>query len=258
MKITLQPVANPWLPLFRPNPQAPLRLFCFPFAGGSALAYRHWGTRLPGVELCPVELPGRGTRLPERPFTQLPPLVEAMAEALLPHLDKPFAFFGHSMGALTSFELARYLRRVHNREPLHLFVSAHRAPHLPRVEAPTYLLPDQELVEELRQLDGTPEELLNHPEMMQLMLPIIRADFEVCERYDYHEEAAILTCPVTALGGLTDGQVSRWQLEGWREQTRGSCTVRMFPGGHFYLLDEQSSFIPMMARTLHELIQEIG
>src|ERR1039458_7197841 len=103
---------DPWISCRRPGPEARLRLFCFPYAGAGALIFRTWSDGLPAdVEVCPVQLPGRGTRLMERPFTQLSLLIEALAQALVPFLDKPFAFFGHSLGALVSFELARRIRR---------------------------------------------------------------------------------------------------------------------------------------------------
>ncbi len=175
-----------WLRSPKPNPQASLRLFCFPYVGGGALIFRTWPNSLPATaEVCPVELPGRGTRLKETPFTRLLPLVQALAQALLPHLDKPFAFFGHSMGALISFELTRQLRRLYGLVPLHLFVSAHRAPQLPDPDPPIHTLPEAEFMEELRCLNGTPKEVLEQPELMELMLPILRADFALCETYIY-------------------------------------------------------------------------
>src|SRR5262249_13687929 len=113
-----------WLACARPRPQADIRLFCFPYAGGGASVFRGWADGLPAsVEVCPVQLPGRGTRFREPAFTRLPPLIEALAESLRPHLDRPFAFFGHSLGALVAFELARYLHQHQGREPVRLFVS---------------------------------------------------------------------------------------------------------------------------------------
>src|SRR2546421_132109 len=148
-----------WFPRLQSNPEANLRLFCFPYAGGSSRLFYRWQEGLPAsVEVVPVELPGRGMRLSQPPFANLRPMVQAIVEAIAPRLDKPFAFFGHSMGALISLELARALRREHGREPVHLFVSGRRAPHLPETLPPMHDLPEAEFIEGLRGLNGTPPE----------------------------------------------------------------------------------------------------
>src|SRR5882724_6229499 len=200
---------NSWVGSPKPNGQSRLRLFCFPYAGGNSTIYRSWPDRLPpSIDVWPVHLPGRGGRLHEPAYTQLMPLVEAAAEALLPYLDKPFAFFGHSMGAMISFELSRLLRRRRAPQPLHLSVSGRQAPQVKDWDPPTYNLPEPEFVEELRRLNGTPKGVLEHPELMQLMIPLLRADFEVCQTYSYTPEVP-LDCPVTAFGGLNDQDVTR-------------------------------------------------
>src|SRR5262249_55388812 len=149
------------------------------------------------------------------------------------------AFFGHSMGAMISFELARYLRRKHRLSPHHLFVSGRRAPQIPMTEAPSYNLPESGFYEKLRLLNGTPTEVLEQPELMELVLPMLRADFSVVETYAYTTDAP-LDCPVTAFGGLQDHRVERGMLEAWREQTTSTFTLRMLPGDHFFLNIEQT------------------
>src|SRR4028119_1169798 len=224
-----------WVSWRAPNPQASLRLFCFPYAGGAALTFRTWPDSLPSaIEICPVELPGRGKRITSVPFTRLQLLVQALALALLPYLDKPFAFFGHSMGGLVSFELARLLRREYGLSPVHLFVSAHRAPQVPDPDAPIHALPNPEFLQELRRYNGTPEAVLENAELMQLLLPTLRADFAVVETYAYTPEPPI-DCPITAFGGLDDREVTCNELEAWREQTNASFVLKMFPGEHFFL-----------------------
>lgn len=242
--------APAWLFCHQPRATARLRLFCFPYAGGGASLYRTWAKRLaPSIEVCPVQLPGRENKLGEQPFTRLQPLVEAIAGALSPLLDTPFAFFGHSMGAIISFELARQLRRNRGLEPTHLFVSGHRAPHLPSDEPPTFELPEPELVEELRRLNGTPQAALEHPELLELVLPVLRADMAVCQTYEYVDEPA-LKCPITAIGGLEDVDVSRERLAAWRQHTRAAFKLRMLPGDHFFLHSKQFDLLRIISREI--------
>jgi medium-chain acyl-[acyl-carrier-protein] hydrolase len=242
--------ANPWLYYFEPRPKASVRLFCFPYAGGTALVYRTWAQKLPAsVEVVAIQLPGRTTRIKEPPISKLTDLVEPIASALAPFLDKPFAFFGHSMGALISFEVARFFRRQGQALPWHMFVSGRSAPQLNNESPPLYNLPKEELLPELMQLEGTPREVLEHPELMDLMLPVLRADFSVCDTYEYAEEAP-LPCPITALGGLQDSDVSRQKIEAWREQTSATFTLRMFPGNHFFIHSNEMLLLNLVATQL--------
>lgn len=239
-----------WLSCPKPNSQAKLKLFCYPYAGGNAQTYRAWPFKLPEtVEVHMVNLPGRGTRLREAPITRLTPLVDEIAEAIRPELDKPFVFFGHSMGALIAFELVHRLRKQNHVSPAHLIVSGRGAPHLPKTEPQTHDLPEKEFIDELRRLNGTPTEALEHPELMQLMLPILRADFAICETYVY-EDRPLLDCPIAAFGGLDDSDLTREEIAGWREHTTGSFTMRMFPGNHFYLHTAQVPLLETIAVLL--------
>jgi medium-chain acyl-[acyl-carrier-protein] hydrolase len=227
-----------------------MRLFCFPYAGGGAFIYRNWQESfLATIEVCPVQLPGRGERLKELPFTQIKPLVEATAEALLPFFDKPFAFFGHSMGALISYELAHLLRREQAAAPTHLFVSGHSAPHLRNRQVISYDLPDVEFVEELRRLKGTPEQVFEHPELLNLMIPLLRADFEICETYSSSHEP-LLDCPINAFGGAEDEEVPREKIEGWREHSSGDFSMHILPGGHFFIHTQQPAIVRNVVREL--------
>lgn len=252
MNTGLKPGAPSWLAFHKLNPRASLRLFCFHYAGGSAQVFRDWHDLLPTVEVCPVQLPGRGTRIKEGSITRIAPLVEQLARDLSPKLDMPFAFFGHSMGALVGFELARLLRRERGLKPAQLFVSGRRAPQLRDDAPPSHNLPDDEFIELLRAYKGTPEEALRHPELMTLMLPFLRADFELCETYAYQPEAPF-DCPLTAFGGLGDGGIRREQLDAWREHTTGSFSLRMFPGEHFFINDNRPLLLQVLARELYQL-----
>ncbi len=237
-----------WIVGRKPNPQARLRLFCFPYAGGAASVFRNWSDGLPAdIEVCPIQFPGRGTRLMESPFSQLALLVEALTEALLPLLDKPFALFGHSLGSLVSFELARKLRANHQVRPIRLFVSAGPAPQIPHRRPPIHTLPEREFAAELHRLNGTPEELLDHKELMEIVLPSLRADFALYESYQY-SAGPPLDCPISTFGGLNDQKVSHSDLEAWRDQTSLSFSIRMFPGDHFFLKTTQ----PLLLRALSQ------
>jgi surfactin synthase thioesterase subunit len=250
-----QITSNAWLLLPEPNPQARLRLFCFPYAGGTAQVFRGWPAKLPRtVETLAVQPPGRGARMKEAPFTSMTALVEAAAEALLPQLDRPFAFFGHSLGARVGFELSRLLRRQGGPHPLALFISGANAPQLPPTEEPIHELPDDELIEALRDLKGTPAEVLDNAELMQFMLPLLRADFKVNESYAYGDEPP-LDCPIMAFGGSEDDQVSRERLEAWREQTSALFTLRMLPGDHFFLHSSQELLLRELSQRLGQLSQ---
>lgn len=232
------------------NDQAKIRLFCFPYAGGTNLIYRTWAKALgPSISVCTAHLPGRERRLTEKPYTSAQSLVEVAAEAITPYLDLPFAFFGHSMGALLSFELARQLRRLNQPLPKHLFLSGRCAAQLGVRERLTYNLPAKEFAEELRRLNGTPPAVLEHQELMDLMIPLIRADFEVCQTYQYTQEPA-LDCPITAFGGLSDHDVTREKVGAWREQTARAFRLCMMPGDHFFVHSAQDRILGIISQEL--------
>jgi medium-chain acyl-[acyl-carrier-protein] hydrolase len=239
-----------WVSCPSPNPQAQLRLFCFPYAGGGASIFHAWGANLPQeIEVCPIQLPGRENRLREPPYSWLPRLVQKLVGVLSPYLEGPFAFFGHSMGALISFELARQLRRQGLRGPLHLLVSAHCGPRRPYPLPPLSQIPTPALIEQLRCLGGTPDELLNDAQMIQFLLPVLRADFAICETYTYTDDAP-LDCAISAFGGLQDRHVRGEDLAAWREQTNGPFALRMFPGGHFFLHNAREPLVRAIGESL--------
>ncbi len=228
-----------------------LRLFCLPYAGGGASIYRLWPDELPDdLEVCAIQLPGRESRLREPTFTAVAPLVRELARALLPELSLPFALVGHSMGALIAFELVRLLRREHGLSPVYLFVSARRAPQLPSLDAPIHLLPQPAFVDHLlRRYNGIPQAVLREPELMEIFLPTLRADFTVIETYRYAADEP-LGCPITAFGGLQDDLVTRSELAGWQEQTRAAFDLHMFPGTHFFLHQQRPSMLRIVAGHL--------
>ncbi len=197
--------------------------------------FRSWQKEVPAeIEICPVQLPGRESRLREPRYDRLGPLINDLSSALLPLMDLPFVFFGHSMGSIVSFELAVKLRNEGKKGPLALLLSGRRAPHRPDPFPPLHALPEEEFKQELRRLNGTPEEVLNHPELMELLTPVLRADFAVCETYE-HAPTEPLSIPVAAFGGHGDEEVATEDLEGWQRYSTGGFKVRMFEGDHFFL-----------------------
>jgi medium-chain acyl-[acyl-carrier-protein] hydrolase len=228
---------SPWLLASpRSSQRNSLRLFCFPYAGGAASAYRLWSAGLaPEVEVCPVQLPGRGSRFRETPFRDAKDLVVAAADGLRPMMDVPFALFGHSMGAVVAFELSRELRRRAWPGPVLLAVSGRQAPPRPSPLPDFGHLPDPEFLREVRgRYDGIPAEVLAEEELLQLLLPVLRADILALETYPYTPEPP-LDCPISCFGGEEDRHVSRDDLEAWAVHTRAGSKVRIFPGGHFFI-----------------------
>ncbi|MEW6491282.1 MAG: beta-ketoacyl synthase N-terminal-like domain-containing protein [Cyanobacteriota bacterium] len=244
--------ANPWVTPLQRNSQARLRLFCFPYAGAGASIFRTWLEELPPeIEICPIQLPGRENRLKETPFTRLSPLIQTLAPLLSPYLDIPFAFFGHSLGALLSFELAREFRSSNFPSPVHLFVSGSRAPQIPDLDVPIHRLPEPKFLESLRRLNGTRPEVLQNPELLQVFLPALRSDFAILETYFYATQER-LDCPITAFGGMEDSKVSHEQLDAWRNQTRGEFKLQLFPGDHFFLHNNRQPLLQAIAREIQK------
>jgi medium-chain acyl-[acyl-carrier-protein] hydrolase len=237
----------------KPRPRARLRLFCFPYAGGGAAAFRTWADLAPDLDICAVQAPGRETRMRDAPFYRIEPLVEAATDAIRPLLDQPFAFFGHSVGAFVAFEVARRLRRENAPLPGHLFMAGCPAPQKHVVDRPIHDFPDDELKEELRRYKGTPDEVLQHGELMNLLLPLLRADFSVYETYSPAPDAPF-DIPMSALGGLEDEDATRDELDAWREHTTKSFVLRMFPGNHFFLHSARTKLLGSVLQDLGRLL----
>lgn len=229
---------------------ATLRLFCFPYAGGGASVFSNWKRELPAyIQVCPVQLPGRESRVIEDPMDSVEAIVDSLVSEISPFLHTPFAFFGHSMGALIAFETARQLHSKHHVAPTHLFVSGKTAPHLPYPRNSLHNLPDDQFKKELQLMQGTPEEVLQNDELMDIVMPQLRADFTAVETYVYRP-GEVLPCPISAFGGLQDHDVSIESLQAWQEHTQGPFQVQMLEGNHFFLHQQEHEVI---GRVLHEL-----
>lgn len=206
------------------------------------------------LEICPVQLPGREDRLGVAPYTDISSLLQDISTTLLPHLSVPFAFFGHSMGSLIAFELARYLRRCHNIMPVRLFLSASIAPQLLGTTSSNILhlhhLSDAEFIQQIMQMyDHIPHMINDNDELIELILPVLRADFELCESYVYVHERP-LSCPISLFGGLQDIHATREELIEWHKQTTSSFTLHMLDGKHFFVDD---SYIDMLQAIMQDM-----
>ncbi|HZO70892.1 MAG TPA: alpha/beta fold hydrolase [Ktedonobacteraceae bacterium] len=246
-----------WLPYWKAQKGSCLRLFCLHYAGGSASLFRQWQQMMPlGVEVCAIQLPGREARISEAPFSEAAEVVQALAQVLTPYLDMPFILFGHSMGALLSFELARQLRRENLPMPMHLFVSAHRAPQLPYRLPRLHDLEQDAFIQSLRRLSSIPAEVLANEEFLQHIIPLLRADFALCEQHSYSPERP-LDCSISVFGGLADDRVTRQELLAWRAQTKAPFVLQMFPGDHFFLQSAQNQLVQVIADVLMRFVDTL-
>lgn len=214
------------------------------------MMFRPWPALLPkDVEVCPIQLPGHDSRWREPLLTDCLTIVDELAGVLKPYLDKPFAFFGHSMGGLIGFELARELSRRGRKTPKHLFISGRMSPRILFPRTIRSDMPEDEFIAALRQLNGTPSEVLDHPELMELVGPILRADIAVCESFRYQEDQP-LECPITVFGGLADPEITREHLEPWREETTSHFNLKMIAGDHFFINSSRKVVVQAISQIL--------
>lgn len=228
--------ASQWFARFQRAPAtAPLRLFTFPFAGGGSSIYRQWDTQLQGIDVFAATLPGRERRLLEPPMGDLTLLLRHMLPAVLELADRPFALFGHSMGALIAYELACALE-AQGVQPQHLIVSAYRSPEMPKRNRILHDLADADFLAELRRYGGSPDEVLHNPEIVHMLLPMLRADFRLHETYQYTHTTP-LNCPISALAGRRDRHVTVAEIQGWREKTKNKFDLQIVEGEHFFVVN---------------------
>jgi medium-chain acyl-[acyl-carrier-protein] hydrolase len=245
-------LADLWIERTRASGIPQFRLFCFPYAGGGTAIFRDWAKELGlNVEVCAIRLPGRERRFGEAPMRRSEQIVAAVVPILRDLLDLPFAMFGHSMGAVLAYEVARALRAAAAAEPRLLVVSAHNAPQSPPRHRNWHTLPRDALIAQLKALNGTPPEIFEHDDLVDLMLPMLRGDLELIETYQC-AAGPLLTCPVLAIGGADDADVPSQELAGWASVTTGSFKPLRLPGGHFFITTGRTGFLQTLRRELVE------
>ena len=241
---------NKWLVSYQVDDHAKLNLFCFPYAGGNAAAFKSWINYLPKmVNLFAIELPGHGTRLSETPIDSFKAIIDDITKAALPLLSLPYVVFGHSMGAIFAFEFIRHLRKKDIPIPVHMFLSAQEGARF-KHNNPKYLLPDHEFIEYLRKKSGTADKILASKELMDCLLPMLRLDHKFSETYhlDYQEEPP-LNCPITVFSGLDD-DIKEDALKTWSFETQRKFDIEYFPGGHFFIRQQEEAVITVILKKI--------
>jgi medium-chain acyl-[acyl-carrier-protein] hydrolase len=249
-----EPAGGPkWITRIGTRPNAGRRLFCFPHAGSGAAAYRKWASCIPDrLDINIINLPGRERRINERPFTDLKSAIRILANELANEFEQPFALFGHSVGALLAFELARHLARS-GIIPIYLVVSGRASPRLSPGRQLVHELPNEQLIETVRnQYGGITESLVREPGLLDLVVPILRADLQLAETYEYIW-AQPLSCPIAAIAGQSDHTIDTEGLAAWRNETTSSFTAARLAGGHFYLLADPRRVTTFIADLIDSL-----
>lgn len=244
---------NPWLFSPQPRPRAELKLFCFAYAGGNANVFRSWVDKLDArIELQAIQLPGRAARFKEPLLESMEDILDALEKSLIKELENcPYAFFGHSMGASIAFELTRRLQNKGANLPKRLIVSGRRAPSLPVDQNRKHIhkLPKAEFIERLKTLNGTPEALLAHEDLMNLMEPILRSDFKVIETWQY-KPADALNVPLSIFTGIEDEHMGEESEQAWKKESTLECETHVFPGDHFYLQQYEDQLLKKINSSL--------
>lgn len=245
-----------WFTTFGKNkPHAAARLFCLPSSGSGSAQYRPWLEHLPELEMHVALLPGRERRLMDPPIDNLPELIEQLLPQISKLIDRPYFLLGHSMGALIAFELTRAMLAQGLPLPRRLFVSGYRSPERPRHSPDLHQLPDEQFIEALRGYGGTPDAILAHRETMELLLPMIRADFKLHETHRFRTGAA-LPLPITALAGESDHIVPPDEMGDWKQYSTRHFEMHRFPGGHFFIHDALQRVVTTLQRRINDDLVE--
>lgn len=247
-----------WLSIFKPNPQAKLRLICIPYAGGSSRSFWNWPQGLSNdVELVALQAPGRLSRLQEEPFNDMELLVDDLMQVLPSILDKPYIILGHSLGSRIGFEVMLRCHSQGLRLPEHFIASGSRGPHMPCLEEQSYHLPDDQFIVKLREMEGTPEELLNSTELMALLLPMIKSDFQIAETYLFNGNVSF-DIPLSVFGGRDDDKADLEALESWQQHFAQPGDISLFSGGHFFIDSHQGEVVEKVNQIALDVVGNLS
>lgn len=251
------PKYNDWFIPFKQEKNVDIRLFCFHYGGGSASAFRQWSKDLiHGVELVAIQLPGREERFNEPLLSNISQVVDNLCWNFYNYLDKPFIFFGHSIGSLIAFEFARALHKKGMLQPKHLIVSGFKAPQVSFKKQSIHNLPNEKFITELKKYNGIPDYIIDNKELISIFIPTIRADFCIFETYKYTNEEPLIS-HITALGGVNDDTFNRNDLLGWKEQTKSSFNCHLLPGNHFFINSSYEEVIKIINDILESEIARV-
>lgn len=247
--------ADHWFVTFNKQKSPILRLFCFHYAGGSASIFRQWSKDIiKEVEVVAIQLPGREERFDEPQLSNICEVIDNLCLNFADYTNKPFIFFGHSIGAMIAFEFTRALRKHSMLQPKHLIISGAKAPQVPITKSPIHSLPTVKFIEELKKYNGTPDHIINDEEMMSIFIPTLRADFCVAETYKYIGEEPF-NHPITAFGGLNDDTFDSQNLQKWQTQTTSSFESYFFPGDHFFINSSYDKVIKIVNFILQNYLK---
>lgn len=242
---------NNWFVIPKPNINADLKLICFPYAGGSTSIFMSWVKAIPAnVELIIIQAPGRGARMGEPAYTDMQTLITDLIKFIPNVLNKPYILFGHSLGSRIAFELMDQLKTLNYPLPQHFIASGSRGPHHKCMNSPIYSLPNNEFIEQLKHINGTPKTVLENKELMALFIPLLKADFEIADRYYYTGDARF-NCPISVFGGENDNDICLSELNSWGDFFKTTPDVHLLPGDHFFI-DSHSEFIQ---QKIYDIIQ---
>lgn len=229
-----------------------IKLFCIPHAGGSAASYfrlREFMDK--NIEVIPIELAGRGKRYDEKFYISIDEAVKDVYKCIKDDINCEYAIFGHSMGSLIAYELVHYIKSLKRNLPINIFFSGRKAPNVAYENNFIHKLPDESLKNEISQLSGTPKEVFEDERIFNSFLPILRADFKICEEYKYKEKSSKLNCDITILNGTKDNIIIR-DIAAWRVHTNKKCNIYFLEGGHFYINDNWKNISKIIYKTIYD------
>ncbi|MEW6994401.1 thioesterase II family protein [Colwelliaceae bacterium MEBiC 14330] len=248
---------NKWFVIPKKNINADLKIICFPYAGGNSSTYISWSEKLPSnVELVIIQAPGRGTRLGETAHSNMDCLINELIKVAPDILDRPYILFGHSLGSRIAFELMDKLKQLNYPLPLHFIASASSGPHKKLTKKSIYHLSDKEFIVELEKLNGTPQAVLKDKELMKLFMPLLRADFEIADNYNYTGNT-IFNCPISVLGGEDDMNISHANLNSWGEFFTMNANIYLLPGNHFFIDSHKEMVIEKVNGIIQSTLQKL-